>query len=125
MGSTLVRWALRVGLGSVLQLALLLISLAMTNSLLSQAAELSDTHLEMLAGRDWNQRQNDRKVVFIDGFISGSHWVASNSMFPASMFSDETVRAGAQILWEKATAEFGKAIVIRNCNCQGNTLLKT
>jgi len=110
MGSTLVRWALRVGLGSVLHLALLLISLAMTNPVSSQAAELPDAHLDMLAGRDWNQWQNDRKVVFIDGFISGSHWVASNSMFPASMFSDETVRAGAQILWEKATAEFGKAI---------------
>lgn len=31
-------------------------------------------------------------------------------MFPASMFPDETVRAGAQILWEKAPSEFGKAI---------------
>ena len=31
-------------------------------------------------------------------------------MFPESMFSDETLRTGAQILWEKATAEFGKAI---------------
>ena len=110
MGSKLVRWALRVGLGSLLLFALPLFPLAMTNFIASQASELSDTHLEILAGRDWNQWQNDRKVVFIDGFISGSHWVASNSMFPESMFSDETVRAGAQILWEKATAEFGKAI---------------
>jgi len=62
------------------------------------------------AGRDWNQWHHDKKVAFVDGFISGSHWVASNSMFPESMFADENVRTGAQLLWEKATAEFGKAI---------------
>ncbi|MDX2251905.1 MAG: hypothetical protein NW202_06440 [Nitrospira sp.] len=110
MGSTLVRLAPRARLGGVIQLTLILIFLTMTNSSLSEAAELSNPHLEMLAGKDWNQWQTDRKVVFIDGFISGSHWVASNSMFPTSMFSDETVRAGAQKLWEKATAEFGKAV---------------
>lgn len=112
MRSKLVRWALRVGLGSLLLLVLPLFPLAVTETDLTavQAAELPDTSVQMLAGRDWNQWQNDRKVVFIDGFISGSHWVASNSMFPASMFPDQTVRAGAQILWEKATAEFGKAI---------------
>jgi hypothetical protein len=93
-----------------LLLALPLLPLAVTDFTAVQAAELPDTSVRMLAGRDWNQWHNDKKVIFVDGFISGSHWVASNSMFPESMFSDETVRAGAQILWEKATAEFGKAI---------------
>ncbi len=110
MGSKLVRWALRVGLGSLLLLALPLFPLAVTDFTAVQAAELPDTSVQMLAGGDWNQWHNDKKVKFVDGFISGSHWVASNSMFPESMFSDETVRTGAQILWEKATAEFGKAI---------------
>lgn len=110
MGSKLVRWALRVGLGSLLLLALPLFPLAVTDFTVVQAAELPDTSVQMLAGGDWNQWHNDKKVEFVDGFISGSYWVASNSMFPESMFSDETVRAGAQILWEKATAEFGKAI---------------
>ena len=110
MGSKLVRWALRVGLGSLLLLALPLFPLAVTDFTAVQAAELPDTSVQMLAGGDWNQWHNDKKVEFVDGFISGSHWVASNSMFPESMFSDETVRAGALILWEKATAEFGKAI---------------
>lgn len=70
MGSTLIRWALRVRPGSLLLLALPLFPLAVSDFIASQAAELSDTHLEILAGRDWNQWQNDRKVVFIDGFIS-------------------------------------------------------
>lgn len=110
MGSKLVRWALRVGLGSLLLLALPLFPLVLTDFQVVQAAELSDAPVQMLAGGDWNQWHNDKKVVFVDGFISGSHWVASNSMFPESMFSDETLRTGAQILWEKATAELGKAI---------------
>lgn len=110
MGTTFARWKACLRRGSDLHLAFLLIFVTVTNSLLCEAAELSDVHQGMLTGKDWNQWQNDRKVVFIDGFISGSHWVASNSMFPASMFSDETVRAGAQRLWEKATADLGKAI---------------
>ena len=110
MGSKLVRWALRVGLGSLLLLALPLFSLAVTDFTAVQAAELPDTSVQMLAGGDWNQWHNDKKIKFVDGFISGSYWVASNSMFPESMFSDETVRAGVQILWEKVTAELGKAI---------------
>ena len=109
----------------MLLLALPLFLLAVTGFPAVHAAELPETPVQMLAGGDWNQWQNDRKVVFIDGFIFGSHWDASNSIFPASMFSDETVRAGAQILWEKATAEFGKAIDNPKLQLQGNTLLKT
>lgn len=65
---------------------------------------------QVLAGGEWNQWHNDKKVAFVDGFISGSHWVASNSILPASVFPNGPVRTGAQILWEKATDEFGKAI---------------
>ena len=68
------------------------------------------TPAQMLAGGDWKQWHNDKKVVFVDGFISGSHWVASNSILPVSMFPNETVRTGAQRLWEKATDEVIKAI---------------
>lgn len=64
----------------------------------------------VLAGGDWNQWRNDKKVVFVEGFISGSHWVASNSILPASMFPNETARTRAQTIWEQATNEFGKAI---------------
>jgi hypothetical protein len=110
MGLRLNRWLFGLGLGSVLLFALPVLPLAVTVSSIVQAAEQSDAPVQILAGGDWNQWHNDKKAVFVDGFISGSHWVASNSMFPASMFSDETVRTGAQILWEKATAEFGKAI---------------
>ena len=125
MGSKLVRWALLVGLGSLLPPALPLFPLTVTDFTAVQAAELPDTSVQMLAGGDWNQWHNDKKIEFVDGFISGSHWVASNSMFPQSMFSDETVRAGAQILWKKVTAEFGKAIDNPKLQLQGNTLLKT
>lgn len=70
----------------------------------------SDAHAQVLAGRDWNQWHNDKKIVFVDGFISGSHWVASNSILPVSIFPNETVRMGAQMLWEKATDESKKAL---------------
>jgi len=119
MGSKLVRWALLVGLGSLLPLALPLFPLAVTDFTAVQAAELPDTSVQMLAGGDWNHWHNDKKIEFVDGFISGSHWVASNSMFPESMFSDETVRAGA------TQPSLERRLITRSCNCQGNTLLKT
>ncbi len=42
MGSTLVRWTLRVGLGSMLLLALSLIPSVMTDASVAQAAEQAD-----------------------------------------------------------------------------------
>jgi hypothetical protein len=69
-----------------------------------------DVPAQELAGGDWNQWHNDKKLVFVDGFISGSRWVASNSILPASMFPNEVVRAGAQTIWEKTTEELKKAV---------------
>lgn len=70
----------------------------------------SDAPAQVLAGGDWNQWRKDKKIAFVEGFVSGSHWVASNSILPASLFPNETVRTRAQTIWEQAKNEFGKVI---------------
>lgn len=110
MGIQFVRWALCVGLGSQLLLVLPLFPLAIPDFPAVEAAKSSFAPVQTLAGADWNEWHNDKKIVFVNGFISGSQWVAVNSMFPESMFSEAQARTGAQMLWDKATAEFEKAI---------------
>jgi hypothetical protein len=56
-----------------------------------------------------------KKLGFIDGFICGSDWVATNSLFPDSVFfpSDNkgnTIRQGAKAVWDQVTSEAGQSI---------------
>jgi len=59
-------------------------------------------------GTDWNGWTKERKVMFLDGFVAGSHWVASNSIAPF-FIPDETIRDYARKLWEQSNAEYSRA----------------
>lgn len=62
-------------------------------------------------GADWNGWSAERKVRFIEGFVAGSHWVASNSIVSlASFLPDESTQAGAKAAWEQVNKEFSLAI---------------
>jgi hypothetical protein len=60
-------------------------------------------------GLDWNGWTAERKARFLEGFVAGSQWVASNSMAPF-LIPDENVREYAKRLWEQSTAEYSQAI---------------
>lgn len=71
--------------------------------------------LRILSGNDWNKWDHQTKLGFIDGFMCGSGWVATNSLFPDSDFfpSDkkgDTIRHGAKGLWEQITNEAGQSM---------------
>lgn len=59
-------------------------------------------------GSDWNGWTVERKAQFLEGFVAGSQWVASNSIAPF-LVPDEKVRDYAKRLWEQSTAEFSQA----------------
>ena len=61
-------------------------------------------------GSDWVQWEAQRKAAYIDGLISGSYWVAANSVVPASVFPNEAVRKRAETVWAEATSEFQEAL---------------
>ena len=71
--------------------------------------------LRILSGNDWNKWDHDKKLGFIDGFTSGSDWVATNSLFPDSAFfpnnkKGDALRQGAKAIWEQITNEAGQSI---------------
>ena len=66
--------------------------------------------LRALNGNDWNEWDHDKRLAFVIGFMSGSNWVATNSLFPESLFPSETVRQGAKAMWDEVTKEVGQAI---------------
>lgn len=71
--------------------------------------------LRVLDGNDWKNWDHEKKLGFIDGFISGSDWVATNSLFPDSVFfpNDEkgrTIRQGAKTIWDQVTNDAGQSI---------------
>ncbi len=66
--------------------------------------------LRTLTGNDWNKWHNDKKLAFVTGFMCGSDWVATNSLFPDSLFPNETVRQRAKTIWDQVTKEAGQAI---------------
>lgn len=66
--------------------------------------------LRTLTGNDWNKWHNDKKLAFVTGFMCGSDWVATNSLFPDSLFPNETVRQRAKSTWNQVTKEAGQAI---------------
>jgi hypothetical protein len=66
--------------------------------------------LRALNGNDWNEWDHDKRLAFVVGFMSGSNWVATNSLFPESLFPNETVRQGAKAMWDEVTKEVGQAI---------------
>ncbi len=66
--------------------------------------------LRMLNGNDWNKWDHDKRLAFVAGFIYGSDWVATNSLFPDSLFPNETVRQGAKVIWDQVTKEAEKKL---------------
>lgn len=71
--------------------------------------------LRILNGTDWKNWSHEKKMGFIDGFICGSDWVATNSLFPDSDFfpnddKGRTIRQGAQAIWDQVTNEAGQSI---------------
>jgi hypothetical protein len=66
------------------------------------------THVsaQVPTGADWSKWTPDRKNQFLEGFIVGSRWVASNAILPASIFPDEQIKTKAKEDWEQATKEF-------------------
>ncbi|MBU3979979.1 MAG: hypothetical protein KKG97_01450 [Proteobacteria bacterium] len=67
--------------------------------------------LRTLNGNDWNKWHHDKKLAFVTGFMCGSDWVATNSLFPDYLFfPNETVRQGAKLIWDQVTKEAGQAI---------------
>ncbi len=74
----------------------------------SQAQSVSSSRI--LNGNDWNIWDLEKKLSFVTGFMCGSDWVASNSLFPDSLFPNETVRQGAKVIWDQVTKEAGQAI---------------
>lgn len=74
--------------------------------------------LRMLNGNDWNKWDHDKRLAFVAGFIYGSDWVATNSLFPDSLFPNETVRQGAKVIWDQVTKEAGQAISDRKTSSE-------
>lgn len=79
--------------------------------------------LRVLNGNDWKNWDHEKRLGFIDGFISGSDWVAMNSLFPDSDFfpNDEkgrTIRQGAQALWDQVTNEAGQSILNKRASSE-------
>lgn len=71
--------------------------------------------LRILSGNDWNKWDHEKKLGFIDGFMCGSDWVATNSLFPDSDFfphdrKGDTIRQGAKAIWEQVTNEAGQSM---------------
>ncbi len=74
-------------------------------------ALLSSSATAEWTGADWIGWSAERKVRFLDGFVAGSQWVASNSIVPSSLFSpDASVQANAKALWEQSSKEFAQAM---------------
>ncbi len=73
-------------------------------------AVLSTNAAAEWTGVDWNGWSAERKVRFLDGFVAGSQWVASNAIVPASFFPDKSVRASSEVLWKQVSKEFSQAI---------------
>lgn len=72
-------------------------------------------YLRVLNGDDWKNWDHEKRLGFIDGFICGSDWVATNSLFPDSVFfpnddKGRTIRQGAKALWDQVTNEAGQSI---------------
>ena len=62
-------------------------------------------------GADWNGWSVERKMRFLEGFVAGSQWVASNSIVSLTSFlPDESAQAGAKAAWEQVNKEFSQAI---------------
>ena len=59
-------------------------------------------------GNDWNKLDNNGKLIFITGFMSGSDWVATNSIVSDSIFGNDEVRQKATEIWDEDTHEFDK-----------------
>lgn len=66
--------------------------------------------LRILNGNDWNKWDHNNRLVFVTGFICGSDWVATNSLFPDSVFPNEIVRQRAKTIWDEVVKEGGQAI---------------
>jgi hypothetical protein len=66
--------------------------------------------LRILNGNDWNKWDHDKRLAFVAGFMCGSDWVATNSLFSDSLFPNETVRHRAKAIWDEVTNEVGQAI---------------
>jgi hypothetical protein len=61
-------------------------------------------------GNDWIQWDASRKAAYIEGIISGSSSVASNSIVPASLFPNGPIRQRAETVWQSASNEFKQAL---------------
>jgi len=70
----------------------------------------SPNDVSSLNGDDWNNWQKGFKVAFVRGFMSGSEWVAKNSLFPESLFPGKESFLRAEMIWNKVTNEAGNAI---------------
>lgn len=88
----------------------LLISFFCFFSFIGNGFAQSSKTIETLNGTDWIKWKKETKVAFVTGFISGSEWMAINSLFPKSLFPNEQSFSKAEIIWNKVTEESGKAI---------------
>jgi hypothetical protein len=63
-----------------------------------------------LNGHNWTSWSHEQKLSFIGGFIAGSDWVASNSLFSEALFSNDAVRRRSKSIWEEVTGEAGNVL---------------
>jgi hypothetical protein len=70
----------------------------------------SSGSVRLLNGHNWTSWNHDQKLAFIDGFIAGSDWVASNSLFPEALFPNDGVRERSKAIWKEVTGEVGEVI---------------
>lgn len=66
--------------------------------------------VRLLNGNNWISWNHDQKLAFISGFIGGSDWVASNSLFSEALFPNDSVRKKSKAIWEEITDVANKAI---------------
>src|SRR2546422_4974677 len=51
-------------------------------------------------GATWSEWDAARRLGYVEGFKSGTLWVASTSIVPPFAFKNEAVRSQAQKIWE-------------------------
>jgi hypothetical protein len=66
--------------------------------------------VQLLNGHNWTSWNHEQKLSFIAGFIAGSDWVASNSLFSESLFPDDAFRQRSKSIWEEVIGEAGNAL---------------
>ena len=64
--------------------------------------------IRLVNGYNWTSWNHDQKLAFIAGFVAGSDWVATNSLFPESLLPNDGLRQRSKAIWEAVTGEAKK-----------------